>query len=52
MLALFLGLAFIIGVGGKAETDKHQKCKEINFKSEFCKNNKKLEELKDFSLHK
>jgi hypothetical protein len=52
MLALFLGLALIIGYGGKAETDKHQKCKEINFKNEFCKDNKKLEKLKDFSLHR
>lgn len=52
MLALFLGLALIIGYGGKAETDKHEQCRKINFKNEFCKDNEKLEKLKDFSLHR
>ena len=48
-LVLFV-LAF--GVGGKNAVDKYELCKSKKFKSEFCKTEKKLYGLKDFSLHK
>lgn len=51
---MFAVIMFVLafGVGGKSMTDKHQRCREINFKNEFCEFNKKLESYKDFSLHR